>query len=364
MLTDAALGPVRRWLPGPGAASRLAAKLAVRPDKVARRGAGLAAELAKIAVGRSEVEPRKGDRRFKDPAWARQPGLQAAAAGLPGHGPHGRPADLRRRPRLARASGACASRPRTWSTRSRRRNVPLTNPAVLKATIDTGGQQLRARRGATSRATWRKPPRIPSMVDTSAFEVGENLAVTPGAVVLRTPVFELIQYEPQTAQVRERPLLRHAADDQQVLRHRPRAGPQHDRARWSSSGQQVFAISWRNPDERHADWELDTYAQAVVEALDAVEAITGTDATHVLGLCAGGIVLSTRRRAPGRERRAGPHRRPDARRLRARQRAGRHGRRDHRPGDGRARHRRLGAARLPRRPLAGRRLRLAAARTT
>jgi polyhydroxyalkanoate synthase len=58
-------------------------------------------------------------------------------------------------------------------------------------------------------------------------------------------------------------------------------------------GQQVFAISWRNPDERHADWTLDTYASAIVEALDAVEAIGGAERTHVLGLCAGGITLST-----------------------------------------------------------------------
>ena len=58
-------------------------------------------------------------------------------------------------------------------------------------------------------------------------------------------------------------------------------------------GQQVFAISWRNPTERHADWDLDTYAGAVLEALETVEEITGADSTHVMGLCAGGIVLST-----------------------------------------------------------------------
>jgi polyhydroxyalkanoate synthase len=57
--------------------------------------------------------------------------------------------------------------------------------------------------------------------------------------------------------------------------------------------QQAFAMSWRNPDRRHADWGLDTYAQAVLDALAAVEAITGSPRTHVLGLCAGGIVLST-----------------------------------------------------------------------
>src|SRR3954451_424293 len=58
-------------------------------------------------------------------------------------------------------------------------------------------------------------------------------------------------------------------------------------------GQQVFAMSWRNPTERHAGWDLDTYAGAVLEALEAVEEITGASRTHVMGLCAGGIVLSS-----------------------------------------------------------------------
>ena len=83
ILTDARSGPVRRWVPG-RAGVKLAAKLAVRPDKVARRGAGLAAELAKIAVGRSEVEPPKRDRRFKDDGVGAEPRLQAPAADLPG----------------------------------------------------------------------------------------------------------------------------------------------------------------------------------------------------------------------------------------------------------------------------------------
>jgi polyhydroxyalkanoate synthase len=60
-----------------------------------------------------------------------------------------------------------------------------------------------------------------------------------------------------------------------------------------ANGHQTFAMSWRNPDSRHADWDLDTYAGAVLEALEAVEEITGADKTHVMGLCAGGIVLST-----------------------------------------------------------------------
>ena len=111
------------------------------------------------------------------------------------------------------------------------------------------------------------------MVDESAFEVGENLAVTPGAVVLRTPVFELIQYEPQTAKVREVPVLFvppminkyyvvDLAPDRSMVEHLVK------------SGQQVFAISWRNPDGRHAEWGAGHLRQAVIEAMDAVEAIS------------------------------------------------------------------------------------------
>ena len=97
------------------------------------------------------------------------------------------------------------------------------------------------------------------MVDRSAFEVGENIAVTPGAVVLRTPVFELLQYQPQTSKVREQPLLvvppminKYYVADLAPGRSMIEYAVEH--------GQQVFAISWRNPDERHADWSLDTYA--------------------------------------------------------------------------------------------------------
>jgi class II poly(R)-hydroxyalkanoic acid synthase len=136
-----------------------------------------------------------------------------------------------------------------------------------------------------------KPPRLPAMVDTSAFEVGEDLALTPGSVVLRTPVFELLQYDPQTPQVRERPLLvvppminkfyiTDLAPGRSMVEH------------LVGQGQQVLAMSWRNPDERHADWGLDTYAGAVLEALDAARRITGADTAHVLGLCAGGITAS------------------------------------------------------------------------
>src|SRR5918998_3551342 len=75
LLTEAARGPVRSWWPGASGA-KAAAKLALRPDLTARRGAELGAELAKVALGRSEMAPGKSDRRFKDPAWTGNPAFK------------------------------------------------------------------------------------------------------------------------------------------------------------------------------------------------------------------------------------------------------------------------------------------------
>jgi polyhydroxyalkanoate synthase len=289
ILTDAALGPVRRMLPG-RASAKLAAKLALRPDKVARRGAGLAVELARIAAGRSELEAPPKDRRFKDEAWSQNPAFRRL---LQSYLATGRTVDAliceadldwrsERRVRFMAENLLDALAPS---------NAALTNPSVIKAVVDTGGKNL-VRGAANFARDMSSPPRIPAMVDTDAFEVGRDLAVTPGVVILRTPVFELIQYRPQTTNVRERPLLltppminKYYIADLAPGRSMVENAVLNE--------QQVFAMSWRNPDERHADWGLDTYAQAVLDALDAVEAITSTDSTHVLGLCAGGIVLST-----------------------------------------------------------------------
>ncbi len=288
MLTDASRGPLRRLLPG-RAAVKLAAKLTTRPDTVVTRTAQLAAELTKVGIGRSALEPAKGDRRFKDEAWRSNPAFKrllqsylAAGQAVDGLiGDAGLDWRSERQVRFAAENVLDALAPS---------NGPLTNPAVLKATLDTGGRNFT--RGAANFARdMAKPPRIPSMVDTSAFTVGEDIAVTPGAVVLRSPVFELLQYKPQTSKVSEYPLLltppminKYYIADLAPGRSMMEYAVKH--------GQQVFAISWRNPTGSHSDWNLDTYAAAVVEALEAVEQITGAAKTHVMGLCAGGIVLS------------------------------------------------------------------------
>jgi polyhydroxyalkanoate synthase len=169
-------------------------------------------------------------------------------------------------------------------------NVPLVNPASAKAGVDSAGLNF-LRGGAQFARDMASPPRIPEMVDRSPFEVGRNIATTPGAVVLRTDVFELIQYTAQTEQVREVPLLlvpptinKYYALDMAANRSLVEF--------LVREGQQVFVMSWRNPDARHAHWDFETYVQAVLDALDGVERVTGADRTALTGICSGGILAS------------------------------------------------------------------------
>jgi len=289
MLTDAALGPLRRMLPGK-AAIKLLTALAARPGTVARRSLAATAELAKIARGRSEIEPSKRDKRFADPAWAGNPLLRRMVQGYLVAGKTIEDlledAELEWREytqlRFVADNVIDAVAPS---------NLPFANPTALKAVVDTGGRNFveGARQFAND---MRKPPRIPSMVDTDAFEVGKDLAITPGAVVLRTEIFELIQYRPRTDTVREIPVLMvppminkyyiaDLAPGRSMLEH------------FTDNGLQTFTMSWRNPDGRHRAWNFDSYVQSVLDALAAVEKITGSSSTQVFGLCAGGITCTS-----------------------------------------------------------------------
>ncbi|MBA2346996.1 MAG: alpha/beta fold hydrolase [Solirubrobacterales bacterium] len=289
MLTDAALGSSGpRWLPGV-AGAKAAAKLALAPQKTLKRAGGYGFELARIAAGRSEVAPAKGDKRFKDKAWQGNPAFKRLGQSYIATGQY--------------VDGLISDAGLDWAEEQRLRfacenildalaptNFPATNPAVLKAWIDSGGghvvQGTRQLIGDMAKA-----PRIPTMVDTTKFVVGEHLACTKGAVVFSTEVFELIQYAPLTEQVRETPLVvvppminkyyvTDLAPGRSMIEHA------------LGQGQQVFAISWRNPGAEQADWSLETYVAAVLDALDAATHITGTERAQTIGLCAGGIVLS------------------------------------------------------------------------
>ena len=129
-------------------------------------------------------------------------------------------------------------------------------------------------------------------MDRSAFTVGTDLGVTPGAVIHREEVLELIEYTPSTPTVRHRPLLIVPPPIGRFyfLDLRPgRSFVEYAVAR----GFQVFMISWRNPTKEQADWDLDTYAKGIDEAIDVVQDVTGSADVNTLGFCAGGILMTT-----------------------------------------------------------------------
>jgi polyhydroxyalkanoate synthase len=287
ILTDGALGPLRRMLPA-SSGLRMAAALAARPVTVTRRGAGLAAELAKIGVGASEVAPHPKDKRYADPAWADNPVLRRLVQAHIAAG--GTASDLVEDAELE------------WADRERVQfavgNVidalapsnSLLNPAAWKAARDSRGASIvsgvRRLVGDLSSA-----PRVPSMVEPDAFTVGEDVAATPGAVVLRTPVFELIQYLPQTEKVHEVPLLivPPTINKFYVADMSPGRSIVENLVR---QGQQVFLMSWRNPGAEHAQWDLDTYGQAILDAMAACETISRQPRTSLMAFCSGGMITS------------------------------------------------------------------------
>ena len=223
---------------------RCAARAGSRPRTVTRRAGGLATELAGIAKG-SRRSPRSG----------------ATSGSQTGHGLGTPCRGARCRPTwLSRILLRTCSPTLNWDWRDNTRlkfvltnliaasapsNNPYLSPAARKAHIDTGGLSLvRGMRAFASDMT--SSPHIPTMVKRDAFQVGKDLAVTPGSVVARTEVCELIQYQPATPTVHEFPLLMvppminkyyitDIAPGRSMIEY------------FVSQGYQVFVIVWRNP---------------------------------------------------------------------------------------------------------------------
>jgi polyhydroxyalkanoate synthase len=288
LLTSSAVGMADRLMPNV-AWSRFVLNLARQPRTVASRASSLGRELVSIAEGRSELAPAKGDKRFADPAWRGNALLhrtmQAYLAANDTVNQLYSDADLdwrdaeRIRFVLDLLTEALAPS-----------NNPVLNPLGWKALIDTGG--LSAVRGLRHFVDdMMSAPRVPSMVAPDAFTVGDDIAVTPGSVIFRCEEFELIQYAPQTESVLSTPLLMvppvinkfyimDIAPGRSMIEY------------FVGQGVQVFAISWRNPTAENRNWGFDTYGQAILNALEAVEKITQTERTHLQASCSGGILAA------------------------------------------------------------------------
>lgn len=172
-------------------------------------------------------------------------------------------------------------------------NFALTNPEVIRTTVESGGQNLLKGVSLLLDDLERNHGRWDlKITDLDAFKVGENLALSPGKVVFQNDLIQLIQYAPSTETVRQRPLLIIPPwiNKFYVLDLKP----QNSFIRWAvGQGHTVFLISWVNPDDRLAGKSFDDYLmQGPLAAFDAMEQATGERRFNVIGYCIGGTLLS------------------------------------------------------------------------
>jgi polyhydroxyalkanoate synthase len=261
------------------------------PRALAAECSRVAGEAMRIALGTSDVAVPAGDKRFTDPAWtdnalyhrwAQAYVIWADAVGRLADRPQV-PGDWRReaRARLAAELITDAAAPT---------NLLAGNPAALKRAFETGGESL-VRGLQNALRDVAQHGGMPAQVDRRPYTVGENLAVTPGAVVYREDMFELIQYAPATPQVRVRPVL---MIPPQVNKHYfLDLAPGRSLVEYLvGRGMQYFTVVWRNPRAEDGHWGIDEYVGAQLRAMDVVREVSGSDELSLLGVCAGGLTTA------------------------------------------------------------------------
>ena len=239
------------------------------------------------------IQPERGDRRFRDPAWGDNAlfdfikqsylltsrWLVETVNQLEG-------SDEKTRQKIDFYT-------RQFVDAIAPSNFVATNPEVLRATLESGGENLLRGLNNLLDDLGRGRGRLAiKMTDLDAFELGKNIALTPGKVVFQTELMQLIQYAPTTEQVYQRPLLvippwinKYYILDLQ---------PKNSFIRYAlDQGFTVFVISWVNPDADHAGKTFEDYmVDGPLAALDAIAQATGERETNVVGYCLGGTLLA------------------------------------------------------------------------
>jgi len=240
------------------------------------------------------IEPAAGDRRFRDKAWTDntlfdfiKQSYLLTARWLQGTVKHIDGVDER----TARKVDFYT---RQFVDAIAPSNFLLTNPEVLRATIESRGENLvNGLKNLLDDLERGKGRLAIKMTDMAAFRIGENIAVTPGKVVYQNDLLQLIQYEPTTETVKRRPLLIIPPwiNKFYILDLRPA----NSFIRWAvGEGHTVFVISWVNPDERLAAKTFADYMrEGPLAALDAIEQATGEREANVIGYCLGGTLLAS-----------------------------------------------------------------------
>lgn len=261
---------------------------AVDPQKLLAANKKFYSSLFEIGAGRSEITPDQRDWRFRDEVWMANPIYRrlsqtylAMCDAVEAMIPEDLPMETKVRAELITAIVTSALAPT---------NSLLGNPAALKRTVEDRGANL-ARGFQTFLNDLSENDGMPRQVDASGFEVGENLAATPGKIIHRTRMFELIHYAPSTSKVHEIPTI--LVPPQIGRYYFTDLAPGRSFAEHVvSEGIQYFTISWRNPSPDERDFGLKQYAEAVLEALEVIAEVTGQDEVNVIGFCAGGILSS------------------------------------------------------------------------
>ena len=239
------------------------------------------------------IEPAPEDQRFRDAEWSENPVfdyikqaylLNAEWAKRMVESIEGLDADTARKVDFFSRQVVDAMSPT---------NFALTNPTVIRETAERRGENLRQGYENLAAVVARgKGPLAVEQVPRDAFEVGTDVAVTPGEVVFQNDLLQLIQYAPSTETVHKRPLLIVPPwiNKYYILDLRPR----NSFVAWCvAQGYTVFMVSWVNPDERHRERGFDDYLRdGVLAALDAVERATGEGEVNAIGYCIGGTLLA------------------------------------------------------------------------
>ena len=272
-------------------------KFAEQQAKLMQGYADLWQATAKRMAGEEDVkpviEPARDDRRFKDDAWSEEAvfdyikqsylltsdWLQAQVSDV-------EDMDEKTREKLKFYT-------RQFVDALSPSNFVATNPKVLKAAAETKGENLIKGLDQLLKDLERGQGELRiSMTDTEAFELGTNVAVTPGKVVYQNDLIQLLQYAPTTEKVAKRPLLivppwinKFYILDLQ---------PKNSFIKWATDqGHTVFVISWINPDERYADKQFEDYMlEGPLAAMDAIKDATGEKDVNVIGYCIGGTLTA------------------------------------------------------------------------
>jgi polyhydroxyalkanoate synthase len=279
---------------------RTAAAALKNPEAIAQAWGRYVSGLAEAAAAAAQrahgveaagpVEPGRRDRRFRDPAWEENPALFGL---LQGYLLSGRlAADVLDASAVDRVTdermGFLAD---VLMDALAPTNAFWTNPAALKRALDSGGASV-VRGLQTYLDDVAHNRGMPRQIDPDAFAVGRDLAVSPGKVVFRNDLMELIQYAPATETVYETPLLMSPPwiNKYYIMD----LAPGRSFVEWAvAHGHTVFAISYRNPGSEHADVRLDDYLlSGPIAALEVIREITGAERASIVGLCLGGTLTA------------------------------------------------------------------------